>query len=189
MLSATQLKNNTTFLYNGQPCKVLQYKHTHMGRGQADIKVKIKNLKDGSVLNLNFESSDKFEEAILEKTKMQYLYKDDSGFYFMNPKTFDQILINKNLFDQSQEFLKEGDSIDILFWQDKPLDVDMPTSVVLEIIDCDPGVKGNSATNIFKNATCSNDLKIRVPLFIKKGDKVKIDTRTAEYVRKLKAEN
>ncbi len=186
MLNATQLKNNTCFLYQNQPYKVLQYKHTHLGRGGAKIRVRVKNLKTGNVLNLHFNSNDRFEEVVLEKKKMQYLYQQGDEYVFMEPETFEQISLGIQLLGQGAKFLKEGEEVNIMFWQDQPLDVDLPVSVVVEIADCDPGVKGNSATNIFKAAMTKEGLKIKVPLFVDKGDKVKIDTRTGEYVERAK---
>lgn len=186
MLAATQLKNNTCFLYKNEPYKVLQYKHTHLSRRGADIKVRVKNLKTGSILNLNFGSNDRFPKAEIEKKKMQYLYEDGTGFYFMNPQTYEQLQIETKLIGGSARFLKQGDLIDILFWQDNPFDLDLPLTMVLTISQCDPGVKGNSATNIYKPAVADNGLKFKVPLFINPGDKVKVDTRTGKYVERAK---
>ena len=186
MLTATQLKNNTCFLYKNQPYKVLKYKHTHLSRRGADIKVKAKNLKAGSIVNLNFGSNDRFKEVEIKKKNLQYLYKENQIFYFMDPKTFEQIEISGVALGNHGKFLKEGQTINVLLWQNEAIDLDMPASVVVELIECDPGVKGNSATNIFKSALTKNGLKIKVPLFVKKGDKVKIDTRTGEYVERAK---
>lgn len=186
MLNATDLRNNTCFLYKGEPYRVLQYKHTHLGRGGANIKVKAKNLLNGIVLNLNFGSNDHFEEVGLTKKKMQYLYHEGENFYFMDPKTFEQIEISKKIVGDQGKFLKEGEIFEVLFWEDKAIDLEMSTSLVFEVIKCDPGVKGDSASNIYKNAQLANGMTLRVPLFIKVGDKIKVDTRTGEYIKKLK---
>lgn len=184
MLNATQLKNNICFLYQDSPYKVLQYKHTHLSRRGADIKVKAKNLKTGSIVNLNFGSNNRFEEVEIKKKNLQYLYQKDQIFYFMDPKTFEQIEINGEILGNQSKFLKEGQTINVLFWQDEVIDLDMPAAAVVELAECDPGVKGNSATNIFKSALTKNGLKIKVPLFVKKGDRVKIDTRSGEYIER-----
>jgi elongation factor P len=186
MLNATQLKNNVCFLYQGDPYRVLKYKHTHLSRRGADIKVKAKNLKTGAIVNFNFGSSDRFEEVIIEKKKMQFLYGDGEDFNFMDPQSFEQIKISKKLIGQGGKFLKEGQGADILFWQNEPLDLDLPSSIIVEISQCDPGVRGNSATNIFKPAMTKNGLKIKVPLFIKQGDKIKVDTKSGDYVERAK---
>lgn len=185
MLTATQLKNNTCFLYQGEPYKVLQYKHTHLSRRGADIKVKAKNLKTGSILTLNLGSNERFQEVKIEKKKMQFLYLEEELFYFMDPEIFEQVEISSKLIGNLGKFLKEGQLINVLFYQDEAIDLDMPASVVIEVAECDPGVKGNSATNIFKSALTKNGLKIKVPLFIKKGDGVKVDTRSGEYVGRV----
>ena len=186
MLTATQLKNNICFLYQDKPYKVLRYKHTHLSRRGADIKVKAKNLKTGSIVNLNFGSNDRFEEVGIEKKNLQYLYQENQIFYFMDPKTFEQIEIKGEMLGNQSKFLKEGQTINVLFWQDEAIGLDMPASAVVELAECDPGVKGNSATNIFKSALTKNGLKIKVPLFIKRGDRIKIDTRTGEYLERAK---
>lgn len=186
MLSVNQLKTNVCFLYQNQPYKVVQYKHTHLGRGGAKIRVKVKNLKDGHVLGLNFSGNDRFEEVVLEKRKMQYLYQQGEEYVFMDPVSFEQINISDQVLGESAKFLKEGEEMNIMFWQDQPLDVDLPSSIVVEVAECDPGVKGNSATNMFKSAVTKEGLKIKVPLFVNQGNKVKIDTRTGEYVERAK---
>ena len=186
MFTSTQLKNNVCFLYQNQPYKVLKYKHTHLSRRGADIKVKAKNLKTGAIVNLNFGSNDRFEEVMIDKKKMQFLYREEESFYFMDPKSFEQLEISNHLIGNSGRFLKEGQEINILFWQDNAFDLDLPLSIIVEISHCDPGVKGNSATNSFKPAKTKNGLNIKVPLFIKPGDRVKIDTRSGEYVERAK---
>ncbi|PIS09065.1 elongation factor P [Candidatus Beckwithbacteria bacterium CG10_big_fil_rev_8_21_14_0_10_34_10] len=186
MLNATQLKNNTCFLYQGKPFKVLDYKHTHLSRRGADIKVKAKNLIFGNVLNLNFGSNDRFEEALIEKRKLQYLYCDQESYFFMDPKTYDQVEISLKIIGSQGKFLNEGDQVNLFFFEGKAIDLDLPLSIIVEISSCDPGVKGNSAANLLKNAETKNGLKIKVPLFIKVGDKVKVDTRTSEYHERVK---
>jgi len=186
MFTATQLKNNTCFLYQNQPYKVVKYKHTHLSRRGADIKVKAKNLKTGSIVNLNFGGSDRFEEVMIEKKKMQFLYGEGEDFNFMDPLSFEQMSISKKLIGDGGKFLKEGQEVNILFWQEQALNIDLPISIIVEIGHCDPGAKGNSATNIFKPAVTESGLNIKVPLFIKTGDKVKVDTRSGEYVERAK---
>lgn len=185
MLTANQLKNNVCFIYNGKPCRVLKYKHTHLGRGGGDVKVKVKNLVDKSTLALNFGSGERFEEASLSRRKLQFLYKDQE-LHFMDPGSFEQIDISRAVGGLKESFLQEGLNYQILYWEDEPIDLELPSSVILVIKKCDPGVKGNSATNIFKSAVAENGLKLKVPLFIKVGDKVKVDTESGEYVERAK---
>jgi elongation factor P len=185
MLTATQLKNNIYFEYEKEPYRVLKYKHTHLGRGGANIRIKAKNLKTNSIKSLNFGSSDRFYEVDLQKKPMQYLYQEGNNLMFMDPDSFEQIEVDKKILGEQFRFLNEGQTVAVMFWQDKPLDIDLPIAVVLEVKESAPGIKGNSATNIFKSAVLSNGLSLKVPLFIKEGDKVKVDTRTGQYLERL----
>ena len=185
MFESTQLRVNACFLYQKEPYRVLKYKHTHLGRGGANIKLKAKNLKTGAIINLNFGANDRFEEVVIIKKKMQYLYFEEGKYFFMEPTTFEQIELSEKMIGTAGAFLHEGEDVEILFWEDEPLDINLTPSIVLEVKECDPGVKGNSVSNIYKGAVLSNGLKIKVPLFIKENDKVKVDTRTGEYVERM----
>jgi len=164
---------------------VLKYKHTHLSRRGADIKVKAQNLKTNSLVNLNFGSNDRFEEARIEKREMQFLYQQEASFYFMDGRTFNQIEIPGKIVGSTAQFLKEGEPVEILFWQDQPLEINLPAAIIFKIKSCDPGVKGNSAANIYKPAMAENGLKLKVPLFIKPGDRVKVDSRSGEYLERV----
>lgn len=186
MLSASQLKNGVVFEYQDSIYRVLKYTHTHISRRGADIKVKVRDLIKGSVLNLSLSPSDKFDQAYLQRRQLQYLYKDES-YHFMDSKTFEQVAINKNIVGDQGVFLKEGEEVTVLFWtpcdQDQPqaIDLELPISIVYTIAQTDPGEKGDTASNSYKPATMDNGLKVKVPLFIKVGDKIKVDTRSGEY--------
>jgi len=191
MLQASQLRNGTIFVYNGEPFEVLSYKHTHMSRRGADVRVKIRGLVFGKILSENFAPDERFEEAELTKREMQFLYKEGKSLVFMDPKTFEQAEINTEIVGQGANFLIEGEVFPIRFWQEaegeeRAIDIELPPSVALEVIDCPPGVRGNSATNVYKPATLSNGITTKVPLFINQGEKVRIDTRTGEYVERAK---
>lgn len=184
MLRSTQLKTNTYFLYQKNPYKVLKYKHTHLSRRGATIKVKIENLKTGKILNLSLGSNEKFEEAEVEKKEMQFLYRKDRSFYFMDPQNFNQISISEDLIGNNNKFLKPTELVNVLFYQNEALGIDLPPSIMVEIVEAPPGVKGNSAVNVFKTGKTKNNLTVKIPLFIKPGDKIKIDTKTGEYLEK-----
>lgn len=186
MISATELRAGATFLLDGQPFLVLKYEHSKIGRGTANIKIKARNLKHGSVVEKTFISGAKVEPIETQKRKMQYLYGEGEDYYFMEPRSFEQISIERKVLGNQVKFLKEGEEVYILFWKEKPLSVDLPASLVFEVAGADPGVRGNSATNIWKEAELVNGMKIKVPLFIKKGDWVKVDTRTGEYLERAK---
>ena len=186
MINATELKNGVAFLLNGKPYQVLKYSLIKMGRGGAIVKVSARNLESGSNEEKSFSSNIAVEEVRTSKRRLQFLFKDPSSVTFMDPKTYDQVEIPRSVLGDDLAYLKEGENIDVLFWEDKPLSVILSPNVILTVTDCDPGVKGNSATNIYKPAVLENGLSLKVPLFIKKGDKIKVDTRTGEYLERAK---
>lgn len=185
MIEATNLKNGTTFLMDGKPFKVIKYTHQKIGRGGGLVKLVVRNLESGTQIEKTINSTAKVENINTMKRNMQYLYKDESSAVFMDPKTYSQVEIPVGLAKEELSYIKEGESADILFWEDRPLSIDIPPKVTLKVIDTAPGVKGNSATNLYKPATLENDLQLKVPLFIKIGDKVRVDTRKKEYVERV----
>lgn len=186
MIASTQLRNGTTFMRNEQPHKVIEYALIKMGRGGATVKITARNLITGAVINDSYSSNIKVEEVATSKKRLQYLYQDGSIATFMDPSSFDQVEVPVKVIANEIKFTKEGESVDIMFWGDRVLSIDLPPKVSLEVVDTDPGVKGNSASNLYKDAILENNIKVRVPLFINKGDKVRVDTRTSEYVERVK---
>ncbi|MBI2268496.1 MAG: elongation factor P [Candidatus Blackburnbacteria bacterium] len=185
MIPITDLRAGTTFLLDGQPYIVLKYTHVKMGRGSATIRVKVRNLKSGATVERTFGSGESVSSISTTKRKLQYLYMDQQNVYFMDPKTYEQVEISKNIMETQATFLKEGAEVDVLFWEDKPLSIDIPNKVTMNIIEAEPGVKGDSASNMYKQAVLENGLRIKVPLFIKTGDRVNVDTRNGEYVERI----
>lgn len=173
-----------TFEHEGVPYRVTEYQHTHMSRGGGTIRVKVRDLASGRLVNLTFKSGDTIQDIDVERRELQYLYGDGEEYFFMDQRSFEQIALPSGVIGQSAPFLKEGDPVWVLFWDEKPLDIDLPASVIMEVEDCDPGEKGNSASNVYKDATLAGGLKVRVPLFINAGDRVKVDTRTGEYLER-----
>ncbi|MGI5827492.1 MAG: elongation factor P [Patescibacteria group bacterium] len=186
MYQAVDLKSGSVFVYNNEPYKVLDYKHTHMGRGSADVRLKIRGLLTGNVVQVVFSPSDRFEEADLSKKPMQFLYREGDALYFMDPTTYEQVELDVQEMGEEIEFMQDGETYDILFWEGKPINIVIPPKVVLEVTDCDPGVKGNSAANMYKSATVTGGIKVKVPLFIKQGEKIRIDTVNRKYVERAK---
>ncbi|MBN1263236.1 MAG: elongation factor P [Candidatus Pacebacteria bacterium] len=189
MIPVTQLRAGAVFEKDGQLWQVIKYEHQKIGRGSANIKLRVKNIRTGAVSDLTFISGSKVEPVDLIRKQAQFLYREDDFFNFMDPKTYEQTQLEKSFLGDQGMFLKEGEVYGLTFWEDKPLAVELPVSLVLEIKKTGPGVKGDSATNIFKEAVCENDLVVKVPLFIKEGDRVKVDTRTGEYVERVKAKS
>ena len=184
MISVTQLRNGATFEDKGQPYRVVRYEHTHLSRGSGTIKVKARNLRHGNVVNLTYRSGAMVEEIGVERRVLQYLYRDREDLVFMDPKSFEQVTIAAQILGSQAHFLKEGEEMGVFFWQDEALDVDLPAKVTLKIIEAAPGIKGDSAANMYKTATLENGLTVKVPLFVDAGELVRVDTRTGEYVER-----
>ena len=188
MISVTQLRNGVTFEMDGAPYRVTQYAHTHMSRGGGTVRVRIKNLHTGTVLSRAFQSTAQVQEMTVERQNLQYLYADGEELVFMDPKTFEQLNLSRKVLATQAHFLKEGEEVGVFFW-DGPkgrevLDIDLPPKVTMKIAEAAPGVKGDSAANMYKTATLENGLTVRVPLFIDAGELVRVDTRTGEYVER-----
>lgn len=184
MIGVTDLKAGTIFEESGNLLQVLSYEHIKMGRGSANIKVKVKNLRSGSTTDKSFINGAKVNDVQVLKKDLQYLYKDAEFTYFMDPKTFEQISIPLKVIGSEIYYLKEGESFNISFLDKEPLSLNLPSKMVFEVEETAPGAKGNSATNVFKEAKLENGIVVKVPLFIRTGDKVRIDTRTGAYTEK-----
>lgn len=185
MLTATDLKNGTTFLNNDTPYKVERFAHQKIGRGGATVRVSARNLSTGSLEEMTFNSTNKFDQISTIKKRLQYLFHDSETASFMDPRTFEQIEIPMEILEYEIQFVKDGEEVDVLFWDEKPLSIDLAPKVVLEVIECDPGIKGNSASNMYKSAKLENGIEVKVPLFIKIGDQVRVDTRDGSYVERV----
>ena len=181
---ATELKTGRIFQEDGVPFQVLRYEHIKSARGGANVKVKARNLLNGSVLEKGYMATARVEDASITKNNAQYLYKDNSGFIFMNPTMYEQFTISKNLMGDAADFLKEGEAVLVMYFEDQPITVELPKSMVFEITYTEPGFKGNTVTNTYKDATLENGTIIKVPTFIKIGDKIKVNTETGEYSSK-----
>ena len=179
----SELRAGVIFEENGTLLQVLSYEHIKMGWGSANIKVKVKNLRSGSTTEKSFINGAKVNDVTVLKRDHQHLYKDGEFAYFMNPQTFEQVSVPLKVIE-GVEFLKEGDTYTISFLDVEPLSIILPPKVDLLVTDTAPGVKGNSATNVFKDAVLENGLTTKVPPFIRIGDKVRVDTRTGAYTEK-----
>ena len=183
MISVTDLRAGTTFEENGQLLQVLSYEHIKMGRGSANIKVKVRNVKSGAVVEKSYINGAKVQQVSVLKRDLQYLYKDDNFVYFMDPVSFDQIAA-MIVVVPDHPYLKEGETFTVSFYEDQPLSVQMPSKMTFKVVETGPSTKGNSATNVFKDAILDNGVKTKVPLFVDIGDSIRIDTRTGAYTEK-----
>ena len=183
MVPVTTLRAGSTFEQDGDIYQVLTYEHLHLRKTSAIVKVKVKNLKTQALIEKSFVSNKGVNPIRITKRDLQFLYKDKDAAHFMNPLTFEQTSIHLKLLDGCQ-FLKEGHSFSLSFYEHEPLSIDLPPKMEFKVTETGPGVKGNSATNIFKDAILENGLKTKVPLFVNTNDVVRIDTRTGSYSQK-----
>ena len=186
MLAVQDLRAGTFFKLDGQPFAVLKYEHIKMGRGSATIKVKVRNVKTGAVLEKSFINSASVESANIERVQLQFLYRDGSSFVFMNPITFDQIEVGRGAISGQEAYLVEGEKAGVLLYEGDPIGLELPPKMKFKVVECDPGVRGDSATNLFKSAKLENGMAVKVPLFIKEQEVVVVDTRTGEDVERAK---
>ena len=168
---------------NSQPYLVLKYEHIKVGRGSASVKIRCKNIITGQVMDKGCVSTEKFEDAEVNRKNAQYLYKD-KDYVFMDPDSYEQFNIPEDLLGQSAKFLLEGQSVQVQYFEGKPILVDLPISMVFEVTYTEPGFKGNTVSNALKNATLNTGAIVKVPPFIKIGDRIKIDTRDGSYSSK-----
>lgn len=185
MITATKLRSGVTFKYQGSPYRVIRYRHKHVSRGGGTVKLSVRNLKNGKKRNFTFNSREEFEVIEVERKELQYLYQEGDELVFMDPDSYEQISLARRVVGEKERFLQEGESVYILFWQEEALNIDMPPNVVMEVVECAPGEKGNSASNVYKDAVLEGEVGVRVPLFIEVGDEVRVDTRTGEYVERV----
>lgn len=186
MYQPTDLKKGVVVQLDGKPYRVIEYGQKVMGRGGSIVNVRLKNLVDGNVIPKTFKGQDKIEPAEVNNKSVQYLYKDDTTFYFMDPVTFEQFELPADIVDSAKDYLKEGDELTIQFFGERVINVELPKNIYLEVTYAEAVVKGDTTTNVLKEATCETGLMVRVPAFIKTGDVISVDTTTGEYRERKK---
>ena len=182
MISASDFRNGVTFEMDGGVWTIVSFLHVKPGKGAAFVRTKIKNVVTGAVLERTFNPTDKFQRAYIETKEMQYLYNDGEFYYFMDQETYEQIPLSQDQLGDSLKFVKENMTVTILSYKGSVFAVEPPNFVELEVTATEPGVKGNTASNVTKPATVETGAVINVPMFINEGDRIKIDTRTSEYL-------
>ena len=186
MISAGDFRNGVTFELDGNVLQIIEFQHVKPGKGAAFVRTKCKNVMTGAVVERTFNPSDKFENAYVERREMQYMYNDGNLYYFMDTETYDQIPLNADILPDSFRFVKEEMLVKILSYKGNVFGLEPPLFVDLEVTQTDPGFRGDTATNVTKPAILETGAEIRVPLFINIGEKVRIDTRTKEYLERSK---
>lgn len=182
MISAGDFRNGVTFEMDGQVVSIIEFQHVKPGKGAAFVRTKIKNVITGSVVERTFNPNDKYPTAFIERRDMEYLYNDGDLYYFMDNETYEQLPIGADILTDSFKFVKENMVCKILSYKGSVFGIEPPNFVKLQITETEPGVKGDTATNVTKPATLETGAEIKVPLFINEGDMIEIDTRTGEYM-------
>lgn len=184
MLTINEIKLGKLLQIDNNPFIVIKTDHHKVARGGAVLKTKLKNLINGSVLEKTFQGNDKAEEAETEKKKANFMYKDENEAYFMDNASYEQFSLPIDQVGEKIKFLKDGTDVNILYFQDKPVSVDLPVKIDLKVVSAPPGVKGNSAGNVNKTVELETGMEASVPMFINEGDVVRINTDTGEYVER-----
>ncbi len=185
MIDANKLRKGTTFTDNDNLYKVIDYSHQKMARGGATIKTKVINLRSGSITEKTFNSGEKVKDVRLDHEDVQYLYSDGNLYYFMNTDTYEQPALSKEILADVIPYLVDGLVVKLSTYNGEALDVELPTTVEMEVIDAEPGYAGDTATGASKAVTVSSGLEVQTPLFINIGDVIRIDTRTGEYLTRV----
>lgn len=184
MISAGDLKKGIAIELDGTIYQITEYQHIKVGRGSAQVRLKLRDIKNSNTTERSFQANYKFTPAFLEKRSVQYLYADGDLYNFMDNDNYEQITLTVEQLDEAINYLKEGQSLDLLTCKGEPINVELPVSIEMQVIETDPGFKGNTATGGSKPAKLETGLTVQVPLFIDVGDKIKVDTRSGEYLEK-----
>ena len=182
MISASDFRNGITIEIDGNVCQIIEFQHVKPGKGAAFVRTKLKDLINGGVTEKTFRPTEKFPQARIDRKDMQYLYSDGDLFNFMDTETYEQIALNSDVIGDSLKFVKENEMVKINSFNGNVFAVEPPMFVELEITETEPGFKGDTATGATKPATVETGAQVAVPLFIEQGEKIKIDTRTGEYL-------
>ena len=185
MITASDFRNGVTFEEDGQVLQVVEFLHVKPGKGAAFVRTKLKNVVTGAVIEKSYNPTAKVQQAFVERKDMEYLYNDGDLYYFMDTETYEQMPIGKDALSDNFRFVKENTTCKIISYKGKIFSVEPPIFMELEVTETEPGLKGDTATNVTKPATLETGAEIKVPLFITVGDRIKIDTRTGEYLERV----
>ncbi len=185
MIDVNELRKGVTFELDGSLYKVVEYSHNKTGRGNASIRVKARNLQTGANIERTFSSGQSVEDVRLDFHNVSYLYRDGDLYYFMDNETFEQPAIKAEMLGDDALYLNEGMEVKLTFYDGQPLDIELPTSVDLKVIEADMAIRGDTATGVTKKVKTSTGLEVQCPQFVKVGDTIRVDTRTGEYVTRV----
>ena len=185
MIGVQDLRKGTTFIEDGELWRVLEYAHIKTGRGNATIRVKVRNLRSGATTEKTYPSGSRVVDVRLDHATVQYLYHDGDLYYFMNTETFEQPAIDAKKLGDAVNYLTDGMTLDLESYEGEPITIEMPTTVDLEVMETEPGFAGDTATNATKPARLSTGVLVQVPLFVQEGDVVRVDTRSGQYLTRV----
>jgi elongation factor P len=185
MIDVNDLRKGITYELDGSLFKVLDYSHNKPGRGNATIRIKARNIRTGATIDKTFQSGDRVQDARLDFHNVQYLYSDGENYFFMDQETFEQPGIPAKVIGEAAGFLKEGMEVKLTFYNNEPLDIDLPTSVDLKVTQAENAVKGDTATGVTKKVITETGLEVSTPYFVSAGDTIRVDTRTGGYVTRV----
>ena len=185
MISSNDLKNGMTILVDGVIHQIIEFQHFKPGKGHAFVRTKLKNLRTGSIIDKTFRAKEPIEQAIVERGTLEYLYRDSSGFHFMDPDSYDQITVSAALVEPLVKFMKENQQVNVTIYDGEVIEVELPATVELEVTEAPPGVKGDTASGATKPVTLETGAVIQAPLFIEAGQMIKVDTRSGEYLTRV----
>ncbi|MEO5951929.1 MAG: elongation factor P [Chloroflexia bacterium] len=183
-VTTSELKKGLTIQLDGDLYKVMDWAHNKQGRGSAQVRLQLRNLRTGSNIEKTYQAGAKFDDVRLERRELQFMYADGEEYNFMDPETFEQSTLTATQLGDSVNYMRENDNVDILMHGETFVDIDLPAAVILMVTTSDPGVKGDTATGATKPATLETGLTVNVPLFVNEGDRVKVDTRTGKYLER-----
>ena len=186
MISTSEFRNGTRLEIGGEPYYIVEFQHVKPGKGGAFVRTKLKGYRTGNVIDRTFRSGEKFEEPNLEEREMQFLYSGGDDYTFMDTRSYDQFTYHKSQLSDNTDLLKENTVAKILLYHDQPIAVDLPTFLELKVVETDPGVRGDTATGGTKPAVVETGATIKVPLYLEAGEVIKVDTRTREYVERVR---
>lgn len=185
MIDVNDLRKGVIFELDGALWRVLEYSHHKPGRGNATIRIKARNMKSGTTLEKTFQSGDRVQDIRLDPHMATFLYNDEDFYYFMDSQTYDQIPVAKDLVGESAGFLKENMEVKLTFYQDIPMDIELPTTVDLKVVYAEAAVRGDTATGVNKKVQTETGAAVQVPMFVNEGDTIRVDTRTGTYVTRV----
>ena len=187
MISTAEFRNGTRMELEGMPYSIVEFQHVKPGKGGAFVRTRLKNLKTGQVLERTFRSGEKFDEPDLEECEMQFLYSTGDSYTFMDTSSYEQFTYQKDQLGDDTDLLKENTTVEILLYEGSPISMILPTFMELEVVETDPGVRGDTASGGTKPATVETGATVKVPLYLETGEVIKVDTRTREYVERVRA--